>query len=688
MNEWNQAGKVRNFGKCRKEQFEKMRADLGLTMSDAKLTLCTAFYTQANRDPLIGELRLLDRLASLPADPTATGFVRLDTNDAAMAETYADMMTKRRDLRPDAITPITVGEAFSLASAALAKGGKERIPSGVSAVLSDLPGQPLGNGCFGAVGSSAVLRISEENTTAGPVTVGDVFLLIRRGTLSPRAFRKTMRETIRDNRFLNALRGIVPIGERGVLPFLLQISTGLYIDLDRFGFGRNTSPEMLVGELSGDWLAILPKKNAEATLASIASAGMQGTMFAAVTTGTQTVIITSERKSLSLDSAFLRNLNVADPASVVLKDETERDAIAHLPCNERACRYLAEEQPTRETATVGNITVSAAAATLEKAPFRTALTTALAPVLTLAVSGADYTDARIAVDLEISRNANLGEVLAAILGVYRAQAELGIPSLTQHLRAKQTDRTDLAVFAVARDAVGIPSRFTKVGAGIYLVSVPTDARGVSDFRAFRAMLAELKAIAREKKILSAKILANEAVTDALRAMRGNGLAPCLTDFAVAADGALPLALLIESAEELPFTRIGTVTECPSRSAEEADPFCLPVGNDLVFRETPEAAILAAPNDGDAQIFADHLIAHGIVTTLCTTEEREFLSRAMLTANVVFVCGNVAWEEDARIAFARSVLERNGGTLISVGPEDTIPETIPHSFYSGGIPSLF
>lgn len=688
MNEWTPTSPIRNFGKYHNEQFEKMRDDLGIAMSAEALASCAAFYARAKRDPMLCELSLLDRLAALPTPPAATGFSQLDTNDEEMAKTYADMMNKRRELRPEANAPATAGELFFLADAALSRGGKERELNGVSASLSEIDLRSVGSGSVGAVGSSAILHVSDGSRSLGKATVGDVFLLIRRGDLSPRAFRKVMNKSVGDPAFLRPLHGIFRIDARGVLPLLLSVTAGLYLDLNRMGFGRETSPEMLAGELEDDWIAVLPKENAAEVLRAITSLGMQGTMFAAITAGAQTVIVTSERKQLSFETAFLRGLNATHPVSAILKDETDTDPIAHLPLYDNACRYFADEQPIEEVVNIEKVTVSVASATVGSAPFRTALITSLAPVLTLAAFGADYSEARLAVDLAVPQKTDCGELLATILGVYRTQAELGIPASAKQLRTAQTDRISLTVFSIAKSAERPSRHFTAAENGLYLVSVPMDDNGIPDFPLLRKMLTDLTSVARKKNILSAKVLVNEAITDALHAMRGNGLFAKLTDPAVVSGGALPIAVLIEAQEKLPFARIGTVAETDAKTASDAAFFRLPCGNGLIFRETPEAVILADPNDADAQIFAERLIGRGLHVTVFAPDEQGALSRAMLTANAAFVCGAVTWEETAQIAFARSVLEQNGGGLVSIGSPDPIPENIPHQAYPNGLPPLF
>ena len=70
------------------------------------------------------ENRTLHRLENIPAGWSYNRIQAFSTDDADMAATYTDMMEKRRELHPGAVTPPTVGELFGLASAYLASSGR------------------------------------------------------------------------------------------------------------------------------------------------------------------------------------------------------------------------------------------------------------------------------------------------------------------------------------------------------------------------------------------------------------------------------------------------------------------------------------------------------------------------------------------------------------------------------------
>ena len=120
------------------------------------------------------ERELLGSLRNLSAEWTATRVIRLSTDDKEVAQTYADMLEKRRELHPQALTPPTLGELFGLASAYLARSGRQptlgqtRLSVGTDAVGTH----------FGAVGSPLFLNAVAKRENEQPAA-GDILLLVR-----------------------------------------------------------------------------------------------------------------------------------------------------------------------------------------------------------------------------------------------------------------------------------------------------------------------------------------------------------------------------------------------------------------------------------------------------------------------------------------------------------------------------
>ena len=119
MQPWNTQQRILNFGKCGTEQFQKIRTDLGIGMSDEQLTRCADYCrTRLKRDPMIEELLFWDRLATQSANLATVQIRQMETKDPAIAQTYADLIRHRKELNPleYSADPITVGKILSTAT--------------------------------------------------------------------------------------------------------------------------------------------------------------------------------------------------------------------------------------------------------------------------------------------------------------------------------------------------------------------------------------------------------------------------------------------------------------------------------------------------------------------------------------------------------------------------------------------
>ena len=102
-------GKIRNFAAYTPAMAEQMKKDLSLFMQQQQLLYCANYYrTVEKRDPFIEELVMLDRFVSEYAPSPAT-FAPTEclTNHAPLAQTFADLLQKRKTLKPDVRYPLT-----------------------------------------------------------------------------------------------------------------------------------------------------------------------------------------------------------------------------------------------------------------------------------------------------------------------------------------------------------------------------------------------------------------------------------------------------------------------------------------------------------------------------------------------------------------------------------------------------
>ena len=715
MNQTQQGGMVRRFCSYNTAQMAQLKADLGLEMPLSLLNFCAVYLRNSKkaRDPSIAELRFWDQLASLPPQEKSITVSELYTNDSFVAVTYADMMNKRRELRPDAKEPISLGEALAMSSAYLERAGKPCRLNGFTPAFGETG--ELWENSIGIDGASVFLA-PKGRRHKPEFAEGDVFLLIQRGREMPLWQYGDAIDGFLNHAAIGRLaKEIFTVPKEGLLHLLLPICDGICYDLRRISpEGYTPQPQLLIRHFGGDRLIATDKKAAE-ELAPVAKAvGLSVTAIAAVINDPMTRILLEQRDGLIYETSFLRHLVMKKTAVAKLPSERVdvTPDISHRPSTSGVSPYWNGEKFPERLEVNGGGSASAACGRLTQAPFKSAIQTALTALLSTAAAGGNYEESRLGVALacpEIGNDpARMGSVMAAILGLYRLQCELSLPAaITSIISNDALEHLELNVFSIS-PADPLPSALTEVGNRVYLVSPRLGDDGLPDFEALRALLRELRDHHSKGLIRSARVLCNETLSEALALMEAPRLeckiskpspteeeqtfaeTPLFTEkfreeeqpeqASQSEEEKIPLAIVLESDGELPYFLVGTVTE--KEAAADAPPtVVLPSVQNALNRDGQiEALILSAPQDFGAAALAQRLRQSGFrCNRLNDTATEAQLTRAILHAQLVLVCGAAKLPTDPRVTLAVDFLHRAGGLLIHPGVNGS------HGIYDFNLP---
>ena len=553
-------GMIRRFGAYNPQQLEQMKRDLNIKMPMNKLSFCASYYrTVEKRDPSIEELQFLDLFSrDSESSPLSIAPTELLTNDTFVAKTYADLMAKRYELNPDAKTPCTLFEMMNLATAYLERAGKDATPSGLVCSLEkrDTPYTKLGNSAVLEKNASVGLRVLPK--TSLPLLTGDLLLLLRPLAKSAQRIRP-LGAFLDSPALASQIKQLRTVGKRGLFAELLSLTSCATVEPDRLSQTGEPLPlSMLVTAFEGDLLVRISRESYPAFAKATYELGIFAAAFATVGNGTRITVVRPRGTTFSLQTRFLRMLFPLRPVSVKLGNERTDTLtpISHAP-------YIASQNDLMQTASVGTAMISAASAAPTKSFFRNALDTALATVLTLAVSGCDYADQRLSVSMEIPQNTDdthvAGDCISTLLGVYRLQAELAMPAASIRLDCDPSLRhPTLQVFAVSHGNA-CPASFTAAGNHVYCLSPATTPDGLPDFDDLRRLLTLLTALRQNGILRSARVLCHEEISDAIRAMMSEKLGCLTSGKELFATDSLPIGVLIETSEPIDGTRVGTVT---------------------------------------------------------------------------------------------------------------------------------
>lgn len=624
---------------------------------------------------------MLNALAGVRAPSGSLTLSELYTNDAFVAVTYADMMNKRRELHPQTTAPVSLSEALGIASAYLNRVGKApALVGGAERVATLLNAQSRAKTDVGIENAPTVLRLSEKKA-APTVCEGDLFILIHRGNTPMWKYRATVEGLLSEKSTAALIKQVATVTESGLLPLLLSSAASLCYRLSALSLdGYPVSPEVLVGHFEEYRVALISKTNAKALTDLLTDCGIRPMIFAAAIRGTRSHFINSSGADFSFETDFLRRLPQSEPriAKLLAEKTATPDPITSTPISAETCAYLRNHLPTQRV-TLDGFTISAAHCKLEQSFFRSAMQTALAAILSIVAGGSDYTQIKLALSLSLPSVQNdesaLGNAISAILGLYRVQCELGIPATTRKLSVNDSLSTpSVEVFALA-PTPSLPSQFAEAGNRLYCVTPLLANDNIPDFKALRHLLSTLSELNRRGEIKSARVLCGESLTDAVQALSKNGLTCHFTDRASVGRDALPLAILLESSENLPFAKIGTVAE-ETISVEEIEPTLPSLENTLNKGDRYEAVLFAKEGDTHAETLAAILSDLDVQCAILSPSASESdLVRAVLTAQLLILCKDATLPRTPAVSFALNSLTAAQGAVVSLNDAD-IPDFCP------------
>ena len=524
-------GKILKFGFYDAQQIERLKNDFSLSVSSLFLQYCANYYKkQARRDPYIEELKLLERLSvSLQNAPELIAVQELYTNDLAVAETYRDMMQKRRELMGDRSVPITAGELSTLANNTLLRVGKK--PS------QPFPLTVLEKGRLLQI-PAAYDRIPKSD---------DAFLLLS----VPNQEEADLDGLFARNAFSSSIKSIQRIKNGGVILALLRECDAFRIDLDTLcDEGDSLFASILTEAFIGSYLIRIPRDAQEKVIATAQEHGICAKVIAHADKGGCMTALCQQKELFSLDTAFLKTLFSQRKISAKLQNEKDGSLLPHgmesnlLPLEDFCC----------------NQTSCAS----QNAFFTNAFYTALLAIVRQCLCGSDYADQQISVELRIPERLDektSGAYLSTLIGLYRLQAELGILSAAPStVTDGQIDSPTLSVFSLGKGKP-LPCRLQATGSYVYLLRIATTENRLPDFDELRKQLWEISQWRRNGSLRSACAVCGDSPEDALRFLSQGDLICSFDENTFRELPQSPVSVIVESAFPLETAHyMGTVTK--------------------------------------------------------------------------------------------------------------------------------
>ena len=676
---------ISDFGQFDQAALEKLQANLRLTLPLHKLLSIAAYYrTKLRRDPIAEELLILDRLArTATQNPDNFLIAALSTNDAQVAETYADMMQKRAALSPNAETPPSLSELFELAGNYLARAGKQ-VDLGASLLIEDAAASPSPLSCRSYVTASTTrtgLR-TFANGKRKPA-VGDLWV-----TLAPADGEDTVSYRAALSRVWSApdltcsFADVRALDARGLLPALLDMDEGFTIDLSKIDTEGFVFDRALMADAAGAYLIRVPADRYFRVSRALRKMGIRASAIAVIAREQIAHLIFPDGTRAGWELNFLKGLCPLISCEVKLPNEADGAfaPIGSKPLTLASARYLTADCSAAPDWMHLQSDLSAAVAVCQPTGrfFENALRTALSAVMTLTAAGCRYTRQVIAVGLTLPMQngdpKRLGEALSCVLGLYRLQAELGLPMTAGKILFGNVEHPEISVFALTGEPAVKSFGFSCPDRPLYCLAPKTSE--TLDFEDLRRLLTMVADLRRDGDFSAARPMLNEKLGAALSALETDCVTATLDTAVAGYDDCPAIAFLLEAANEIEATAIGlTAAKEHTEDKKSVATQTLPEVTCLIPSLRPEVVLLDACENPDLRLLADLLEERGANVQVFTAADLvpiTHLCRAILGAQTLIVSPDVELPNDPYLGFALRTLARANGRILfparAVAPE--------------------
>ena len=694
-----------------------------LHMTARDLRYCQNQYRmRERRNPTVEELQMLDALYFHRIRRCEThGLRTFYTSDPVIAQSYADMLAKASHTHRED-RPYTPAELSGVLTKSLQQAGKKiTVPTlctGTDASIRLLKKSLQTEASIVIDGVPAVIGYSEQafSKSVSHPQLTDHLILISPAGLSSATFAEIAATlSIPDNAQL------IFVGERGLLDALLTWD-GVYIVQNYLPSITNNAPLSAWVNAFADSLIIRCDGDHAVKLRDEAAAlGLTASIIGKYALNNRVTIRRNGQAPVQIETAFLRAFSPTFPTDVEIPGLcTSKDAPHSAPerqtiINGGDSLPFSSAIPGTAYAVSRKHLITGAASYSASNTFRAALYTTVYAINRAVAAGIDHDEITLSNHLKMpslpDRNAAMSEIMSAMLGAYRVQAELAIPDIGGAMQAAedQTPKAQLTVFAAApKPEKTIPTQFTATGSNVYLLAPLSSQDSPIDFEDYRKLLRYVHRLCKDGIALSAIAVGSGGIEEAIRTMTQSGLG-------FYASAPLPdstCAFLIETKQQIqgvmlgittasPFIRIeGNETPIVDYSMPYIHPDHLPMSDIGV-----EHPILCVPQTtalGSLNPFRDFAECHHL--TLTTPLLNRLKSRSQLTAfanilmqsNIALLTGSTddihSILSNPRVAYAKQEMLQKGGLFLCLHTDlSTVKnEHIPpdHPLFFGVPKSLY
>lgn len=537
---------------------------LGLSMSMAELRTCRDYYLRTKRSPLTEELLLLDHwVVSQRRHPHNLCLAEMTTQSKTVADIFADVMLRRRQLMEDTQRPVSLQEIADIAEQYLKKAETRVTPFSSVSVYFTAHRKLLLESEFststastGKEASDIAIGIRPSGSQSGGSTrVGDSIYAILAPEEEPQSiFEESLTAYAGAPAVQRSATAIHPLIREGLLSGLLHIADGLALNISAFRDPITLALEDLTTPLFGILFTVpAEKQNDIYQLAQ--SMELPIARIATVIGGKEIKIPQKDRNVITLHSDFLKSLTLPRlyNASVALDDST---AFSVTLSRIGTCTLNEQKHAVVKTEAEGDYSLAAS------------LYGILLALLHGISAGADPKAMGLACHATLPQSSptEISDSLALLLGIYRIQTEFELCGQPLQIEYAATEKPQLSATVLAPlPTCPISSCVTGNNTRIFYLEPLYTEDGLPDFRDLKKMLDYVKALHKDGHVLSVLPTGDDLLAS-LETMSRNTTVEFIGDKPIVSHIG---GLLVEADTELQGALIAVTRTTPS-IAEEAE----------------------------------------------------------------------------------------------------------------------
>lgn len=415
------SGTIADFPFLTQDALTSLSDALSLKMGLAELRFCQNYYKNERlANPTVDELKITDRVF-YDRSKQASAFLIASfmTNDKTVADTYADLMVRRKAVTPDYSAPCSVREMLDiLPSYIKAASGNEspeaRLFSGKNRILDAAAQRHRKVVSNGEESSDSVIGVKIKNDRASAPVAGDAIYAVLSSFNNTDGFNKQLEDFVSSAEALDAAKQIIALDGQCVITALAELNMG--IRLNTMSYEARSASGFPFEHLTDSDRGVIitaSKESAADMLIAAQEIGLRVILLGSLDSSNKITTTSTMGVKLSLNTGLLNALKFARPfgceADGKENNTLPRESSIYVGINGKRYKFSGAAQGGKNAFVAG---------------FNSVL---YSYSLTIAGGESDIIGAgAYTLPLNEPTEKALGESVELILGAYRAQCEFGV----------------------------------------------------------------------------------------------------------------------------------------------------------------------------------------------------------------------------------------------------------------------